>query len=177
MSNKSDTVMKSSQKDVVFNAVMNYLEEKSMTHTNEAKLVLDKEQRRDIISILIEATIEGEVSVQGKTKTYDTSCDNPELRKYWNGTLTNWLNKDMRLNGNVKHTIKNPGSRAGQGDATLKNLNRLRTQIELLGDAEQLAAVDREIEKRQAEIKATKAKKVEIDPSHIPEELRHLIPA
>lgn len=171
--------MKVSQKDAVFTVVMNYLDESGVQFEpfQEERLRLSKEQRSAVIGLMIEATIAGEVSVQGKTKTYDTTCDNPELRKYWNGTLTNWLNKDRRFNGNVKHEIKNPGSRAGQGDATLKNLKNLLTQIEAIGDEEQVAAVQAEIDKRTAELAAQKAKKVEIDPNHIPEELRHLIPA
>ena len=100
---------------------------------------------------------------------YDTEA---KIKTYTNGLVSNWLRKDTRLNGGVKHQIKNPGSRAGSGDEVIKNLKRLAST---LSNPEQLAAVQAEIDKRLAQLKAEKAKNVEIDMSLIPVDLQHLI--
>src|SRR5665213_1962213 len=51
------------------------------------------------------------------------------LRKdYVPGMVSNWIRKDLRLNGGEKYETKNPGSRAGQGDDQLKNLKALKAQ-------------------------------------------------
>jgi hypothetical protein len=155
-----------SQKEAVFNAVCSVVGQDSF----DEAVSLTKEQRSEVINIVAEGLQQGEVNfseqAQAKHDTFE------KVQKYTNGLLTNWLNKDLRLNGNIPHQIKNPGSRAGSGDSVLRELRKLRSTIT---DAQQQAAVDIEIDKRLAQIQAEKAKKVEIDMDLIPEELRALV--
>jgi hypothetical protein len=94
------------------------------------------------------------------------------LKSYTQGLVSNWLRKDIRLNGGVKHETKNPGSRAGSGDDTVKALRALRST---LTDSDQISEVESEIAARIAAHKASKAPKTVIDVSSLPEEFRHLV--
>lgn len=159
--------MSLSQKASVFAAVSSVMNATSF----DSEVKPTSEQRKQIIELVAKDLFEGraEFSDEAKLK-YDTF---EKVRGYTGGMVSNWLRKDTRLNGNVKHEIKNPGSRAGQGDEVLKNLKALRTQ---LTDVDHLAAVDEKIAEREQEIAQAKAKTVTIDISKIPEELRYLIP-
>lgn len=94
--------------------------------------------------------------------------DEVALKKYIPGLVNNWVRKDVRMNGGVKYTPKNPGSRTGSGDETLKNLKALLT---LVTDADAKVAVQAEIDKRLEQLKPT----VTINEAAIPESLRHLL--
>ena len=95
--------------------------------------------------------------------------DAPKLKSYVGGLVNNWMRKDKRLNGGETYITKNPGSRAGNADALIKNLKLLRSTM---SDTDKIAEIDADIESRQAEIKVEKAKDVEIDMDQIPAELR-----
>lgn len=154
------------QKTAVFNATCSVLEQESFDSAVQAT----KEQRAAIIEIVTEGFANGEVELSPKAAAkYDTTA---KLKGYTNGLVSNWHRKDLRLNGDIKHTIKNPGSRAGSGDAVVRELKKLRSTFTEQG---QIDAVDVEIEKRMAVIKAEKAKDVEIDMSLIPEDLQELL--
>ena len=94
--------------------------------------------------------------------------DEVSLRKYVPGLINNWVRKDKRLNGGETYIPKNPGSRTGSGDETLKNLKVLLAAVT---DPEAKVAVQQEIDKRMAELKP----KVEINLDLLPEHLRHLV--
>ena len=82
--------------------------------------------------------------------------------------VSNWIRKDLRLNGGEKYETKNPGSRAGQGDDQLKNLKALKAQ-----HPEHATEIDVEIAKRVAELGLAKKKNtVTVDLDKIPAELR-----
>lgn len=109
-----------------------------------------------------------ELSAEAAAK-YDTEA---KLKSYTQGLVSNWLRKDVRLNGGSKYETKNPGSRAGSGDDTVKALRALRST---LTNADQIAEVEMEIAARIAAFKASKTPKVEINAELIPENLRHLV--
>ena len=126
-----------------------------------------KEQRSAIVDMVTNALIADEIEFSEDARAkHDTA---QKKKTYCNGLVSNWLRKDKRLNGNTTYEIKNPGSRAGQGDEVLKNLKLL---LKTLDDADQKAAVEAEIAKRTEELKVEKMKKVEINFDHIPEELK-----
>jgi hypothetical protein len=154
------------QKTGVFNAVCSVLNANSF----DSAVKLTKEQTATVIGVLVAGFNAGEISLSEEAKV--KFAEAKEMKKYCNGLLSNWLRKDLRLNGNVKHEIANPGSRAGSGDKVLKELKKLKAT---LTNADQLAAVNKEIEKRMEIVKAEKAKKLEIDIEQIPAELRHLV--
>ena len=123
---------------------------------------LDKDQKAEVKAILVE---------QFNNKEIELKRDQEDMGKYVNGLINNWLRKDKRLNGNVEYKAKNPGSRAGQGDAQIKNLRLLlKTDI----DEEAKAEVQAAITARLAEIKPKNTPT--IDATAIPEEFRHLVP-
>jgi hypothetical protein len=157
------------QKEAVFAAVCAVFE----TESFDGAVKLEGEDRKSVIAIVSAGLMDGSVEMKDTEANRAKKTDEKEMTKYTNGLVSNWLRKDKRLNGGVKHQIQNPGSRAGSGDKVLKELRKLKAT---LSSPEQIEAVDVEITKRTEAIAAEKAKTVTIDIANIPEELRHLIP-
>jgi hypothetical protein len=160
--------MSKSQKQSVFVAVCAVLNESDINRA----VTLTKEQRAEVIGMVTDSIVAGETEFSAEAKAKYATRD--DVKGYVNGMVSNWLRKDLRLNGGSKYETKNPGSRAGSGDAVLKNLKALKST---LSDKAHIEAVDEEIEKRQAELAEAKAKSVTINVDKIPEALRHLIKA
>jgi hypothetical protein len=91
-----------------------------------------------------------------------------QLKKYIPGLCNNWLRKDLRLNGGTQYIPKNPGSRSGSGDESIK---AMKTLLGLTTDPDAKLAIQQEIDKRIAELKPA----VTVDVSKLPESLRHLV--
>jgi len=144
------------QRESVYDATMSVLADHNVNFDDGQKggveKVISKEYRAEVISCLVEGFEAGkvEMSDEGKAKYIGNTA---KLRGYVSGLVSNWYRKDPRLNGNVKHAIKNPGSRAGSGDDQIKALKALRATK--ADDAEALAAIDAAIEARKSEIKPT----------------------
>lgn len=118
------------------------------------------EQKRKVNGLVFMAFKAGET-----TKNSGGTSDEA-LLKYIPGLVNNWVRKSKELNGGVDYQPKNPGSRSGAGDETLKNLRLLLASVT---DEDARHAVQQEIDKRIAELKPT------IDVSKLPESLRHLV--
>jgi hypothetical protein len=101
--------------------------------------------------------------------THKSNPDDAALKKYIPGLVNNWLRKDKRLNGGVKYETKNPGSRSGSGDESVK---AMRTLLAMTSDPAAKQAIQVEIDKRVAELKP----KLEINIDALPEALRALVP-
>lgn len=116
---------------------------------------ITKEQRAAVVDEVTRMLVEGEadISAEALAKYGD------KLRsKYVAGMVTNWFTKGKELNGGVKHEIKNPGARAGSGDAKLKQMRDLRAQlVAMSASPDAVAKVDEAISARVAEIKASTA--------------------
>lgn len=160
------------QRTGVYNAIVAFCDENNVAFEDGMEFVPTKEQRTEIIALVAAAFEAEEITMSEEAKEKYNNL--AKLKSYSNGLVSNWLRKDPRLNGNVKHEIKNPGSRAGSGDPVIKELRKLKKTL-TSGSAE-FTAVDQEINKRLEKVQAEKAKKVTIDVDQIPEELRHLIP-
>lgn len=143
------------QKEAVFSAVVNVC-----GPVGDGAVLPTKEQRAQINLILFEGIRSGTIEMR-------TEKDDSDLRDYVSGLASNWLRKDKRLNGGVKHEAKNPGSRAGQGDDQLTALKGLKAT---LVDATQIAEVQTYIDARVAQLAAAKAKP--IDFSVLPADLQ-----
>lgn len=118
---------------------------------------------RSMISVIICAGLEANEVALKDTKENDDKLANPaKLSSYVSGLISNWFRKDKRFNGGVTYKPKNPGSRAGQGDAQLKALRGLFKQFDGVdqGQAEKLQVA---ITERVAAIQAEKAKSTPID--------------
>jgi hypothetical protein len=151
-------VMTMKQKDSVFGAVCDV---RGSTEFN-APVELTKEERGKVQAALVAGFQAGTIVYQGD------ATDSTKLAAYVSGLVSNWLRKDKRLNGNVAYVAKNPGTRTGSGDETLK---AMRTLLSVTTDSDAKAEIQLEIDKRLAVIKPKKT----INVDAIPESLRHLI--
>jgi hypothetical protein len=126
----------------------------------------NKEQLKEIYEMVTDDIVAGNVNFSDDAKAKYNTRD--LIRKdYVPGMVSNWIRKDLRLNGGEKYETKNPGSRAGQGDEQLKNLKALKAQ-----HPEHAESIDVEIAKRVLELGLAKKKTVEVDYDLIPAELR-----
>lgn len=156
-------MVKQSQKEAVYSAVMNVLSENGVqteSGTNVGNL-MTRELRSQVNEILVQGFSSGSIEL-------DRTFTDSELRAYVSGLQSNWLRKDKRLNGGVAYVAKNPGSRAGSGDAQLK---ALRALLSTLTDSDERAEVQQHIDARVAEISANKKTSTKIDFSILPAEL------
>lgn len=156
------------QKEAVYAAVLEALDEIS------GPVTLTKDQRKDVIDAITTGITTGEVEFSDEARAkYSTEA---QIRNYVSGLVNNWLRKDTRLNGGTKHEVKNPGSRAGQGDEQLKAMRALRKQLSIVGDVAKVAEVDLAIARRIEEVKATRKlatpKTPAVDLSNVPDELK-----
>ena len=142
------------QKEAVFQAVVN------VCGTQDGVYTPSKEERAQVIAILVEGFKAGEISI-------DREFDEKQLKSYVSGLTSNWLRKDKRLNGNITYVASNPGSRQGSGDSQLKAMKLLQAQLESQADKDE---VQTHIDARIALI--TKAKAKAIDYNALPEFLR-----
>ena len=147
---------KQTQKEAVFQAVKNVVGEQDGAYTPT------KEQRAQVNNILFEGFRNGTIELD-KTEISDS-----DLKSYVSGLQSNWLRKDKRLNGGTMYVAKNPGSRAGSGDASLK---AMRTLLASVSTDSEKAEIQSYIDARLAEISVSKAKTVTIDYSVLPAEL------
>lgn len=146
---------KQNQKEAVFQAVCN------VTGFNgEGVCKPSKEQRAQINMILFEGIKAGTIEM-------DTEKSDSDLKGYVSGLTSNWLRKDVRLNGGVKYTAKNPGSRAGSNDPELAALRKLFGTLE---KEEDKIEVQGYIDARMAKISAEKQAKT-VDFSALPADL------
>lgn len=146
---------KMTQKEAVFQAVRNVCGEIDGAYTPT------KEERAQVNQILFEGFRKGTIELEREFSDSD-------LKSYVSGLQSNWLRKDKRLNGNVAYVAKNPGSRAGSGDASLK---AMRALLSTLSSEEDKAEVQGHIDERIAQINASKTKKVTVDFSALPADL------
>jgi len=170
--NKGES-MKMSQREAVFQAVKNAFAEAGIQFTEGMNCdeVMTEAMHKSVSAELTEGFLSGINSLEN-TPSNQLKLTNPaEMSKYVSGLKSNWLRKDVRLNGGVEYTPKNPGSRAGVSDPTLKALKGLIASKKFAGTDKEKEIL-RHIEIRTATIQAEKAKKVTVDISQIPAELR-----
>lgn len=146
---------KTTQKEAVFTAVTNVCGEQDGVYTPS------KEQRAQVNNILFEGFRAGTIELEREYNDTD-------LKSYSSSLQSNWLRKDKRLNGGIIYAAKNPGSRAGSGDASLKAMRALMTT--LTSETEK-SEVQSYIDARVTEIAASKTKKVVVDFSALPADL------
>ena|SRR5665213_10722 len=152
---------KSTQKEAVFTAVVNVLSQEGIDIVEGAPVVMTKEFRAQVNNILFEGFRKGSIEL-------DREFSDSDLKGYVSGLQSNWLRKDKRLNGGTQYIAKNPGSRAGSGDPSLK---AMRTLLSTLTSDTDKAEVQSHIDIRLSEIQASKAKTVAIDYSVLPADL------
>lgn len=159
-----------SQTQAIVNALHNLVE---FTDYQSQPVIITSEQKRQIASGVMQMMIDGEVALSDAARARHIKPDGctKSLFKYVRSTVDDTLRKNKKVNGNIKFTNKNPGSRT---DETMKNLLALQSTYE--ANSEEYKTVGEAIEKRAAELKAEKAKKegktVEINIEALSPELR-----
>lgn len=160
------------QRDAVYNAVTSVLSDNDIHFEDgmNATDLLTKEFRSSVHTIVTEGFSSGSIEFADTPANQAKLADPSKLSSYVSGLISNWFRKDMRLNGNVKYTPKNPGSRVGSTDPQLKALRQLAKQFSGV-DETKFTKIQGEIDIRVAAIQAERAKKVAIDYSVLPTDL------
>ena len=157
------------QKTAVYNAITDVLARAGIDFTDgmNIKDLMTKERRAIVNAVLIEGFTDGTIEL-------DREYSDSELKTYVSGLQSNWIKKDKRFNGGVKHVAANPGSRAGASDQSLVNAKRLLAELQNdpKSSADDVSMVEEFIAERTAAIAAEKAKTVSVDFSKLPEALR-----
>ena len=104
---------------------------------------ITKDQLKLVHAKVADLFIRGEVDLKGNRT-------NAWIIKYVPSLVNNWLRKDLDLNGGKPYEAKNPGSRQGSGDETLKAMKML---LNITTNESDRKAIEEEIAKRQAAIK------------------------
>lgn len=148
--------MTMSQGEAVFQAVCEVLDWQI-----DGKVELSDTRLEAVYSRVLMAFTSGET-------VHSKNPSEAQLKKYIPGLVNNWLRKDKRLNGGVKYQPKNPGSRTGSGDESVK---AMRTLLSVTTDPAVKAQIEEAIAARLEELKP----KVEIKVEALPPTLRHLV--
>lgn len=157
---------KLTQKDAVYNAVTSVLAENNVSvEGTNASAVMTRELRAQVNQVLFEGFRDGSIEL-------DKEFTDTELKGYVSGLQSNWLRKDTRLNGGGKYSAKNPGSRVGSSDPSLKAMRALLSTLTSESDK---AEVQTAIDARVSEIQASKVKKVVIDTTALPAALQGFV--
>ena len=170
------------QNEAVFQATLAVMSAAGITY--DATVAVETQLSKDLIAkirALVVADFQtGRIEFKNNP-TNQAKLNNPsELSKYVSGLVKNWFNKDKRLNGGLKASSSSVGGgkRAGRGDAQLKELRLLYSQMEAAGRGDALPKITEAINARLAEIEAAKPKAASrFNSALIPDELKDLIPA
>src|SRR5271166_4772439 len=135
--------MSMKQKDAVFNAVV----AASGTSEFSEAVTLSKDVRNKVQASLVQGFQAGEITYQGD------ASNKQKLTSYVSGLVSNWLRKDRRLNGNITYVAKNPGTRSGSGDDSVK---AMRLLLATITDEADKAEIQAALDKRVAELKPKK---------------------
>jgi len=148
--------MSTKQKEAVFSAVTSVLSEAQIS-VNEGENYathLNRELRAQVTNILVEGFNNGTIVLE---KSFESESD---LRTYCSGLTSNWLRKDPRMNGGVKYVAKNPGSRVGSADPTIKSMRTLlatRTDLSVEDRAEIQSCIDARVSEVRSSKKTAKS--------------------
>lgn len=134
------------------------------------KDLISDELSASINMILCEGFKSGAVELKPTPSNAAKLADDKLLKKYVSGLMSNWFMKDERLNGNVDHEIKNPGSRSFSNDPQLIALRNLM-KVQPDGHAELQGFIDARIAILKAE-HAPAAKDIVVDYAALPEAIR-----
>jgi ABC-type lipoprotein release transport system permease subunit len=169
-----------SQREAVFVATIAALSQSGINFVVGESVIHDvmtKEIRSNVVDRVCTMFQAGEVAFKDTDSNSNKLADAKELRKYVNGLVTNWHNKDKALNAGAKYETKNPGSRVGAQDEQIKEMKNLQKHLEAAGNTEGALKVAEAITARLEELRVLSSTKrlPTVDTSKLPEELRALI--
>lgn len=161
------------QRDATVNTILSVVADKGINYELNGELTMGQvfkanpDIKEKVRTLLITGFLSRQIDMtQAAFDKY--SKDEKEMKKYVGGLIDNWVRKAPEFNNDQTYKAKNPGSRSGSGDESIKEMKKL---LEKTTDPEAVQAIEAAIAKRQEELKP----KVEINVEAIPEHLRHLV--
>lgn len=166
------------QKEAVYNAVTGVFKDAGIHFEDgdNASESLTPEFRKSVHAIITEGFTQGNIALEDSPANKEKMSTPAKMNSYVSGLISNWLRKDTRLNGDVAYVAKNPGSRAGSGDETVKTYRALIRKYSKT-DPSKVPAIQKYLDARVAELKS-KGSVTELTPEQIaslPEELRETL--
>ncbi len=160
------------QKDAVCALLISALTARDIEYTINGKVcikdVLTPEDKKSVREQLCEGFEAGEIAMTETAR--EKYIGNPvKLNQYVNGLVNNWIRKNPEFNNGVAYKAKNPGSRAGQGDDSIK---AMRALLKTVDDEAVKTDILKSIDARLQEIAPHKV--VTINKDALPEHLQHL---
>ncbi len=129
--------------------------------------------KEEDISLIAELITAGMCSGEIQLRDGYGGGDRDKIAKYAKSLIKDQLNKSKRLNGGNEYVPKNPGSRAGQGDETVKELRKAIKFLTERGDTKGVEECKEALTKRLEEIKP-QSTSASPNLDALPEELRAL---
>ena len=155
-----------SQRDAVYTAIHSVLADHNVEFEDggDVDSVLDKDMKSAVQAILCEGFKSGAIAFETTPQNAEKLASDTKLKSYVSGLVSNWIRKDKRFNGGVTYQAKNPGSRAGSGDETLKTLRALMKKF---AGTDKVPAIQKEIDARLAFLAESKSKEVTLTEEQI----------
>ena len=149
------------QDRAVYNAVVSFYRDSNKFFEDGNKVELTQDERKTIVQIISQGLQNGSIKMsESAKKKHDTP---KKIHNYATGLVSDRLRKDKRLNGNVKHTVENPGSRIPARFADDKILIDLKEyKKKYCFTAQQKAEANNGIKNRIAELRAEELKDVDM---------------
>jgi hypothetical protein len=151
-----------SQRDIVFTATTTVFAKHKVSFTESqtvAKDVCTSDLRKEITQSVMAAFKAKQVDFKDTEANQKKMALDSELSKYVSGLITNWFNKDSRLNGGqgASKTVSKGGNR-GSSDPEIKRLRNLHKTLVAAGKTSEASVVESEIAQRLQAVKASKTK-------------------
>jgi hypothetical protein len=162
------------QKTAVTNVVLTIFPDYELSGETILKGLLNTDTKKQMRALLFEGFRAGEISMSDEAQA--KAVDDAYLNKYVSGLLDNWVRKNPEFNNSFKaspggkYETKNPGSRAGSGDESIREMRKL---LKTVTDEATRTEIQEAIDARIAEVSPEKV--VTIKAEAIPEHLRHLV--
>jgi len=170
--------MAQNQREATVQAITSVLENSGVSFNpgEDVKSVITSDHKKKVREILITGLKDG--SITSSTEFAGKMTSDVDYSKYCSGLISNWIKKDPRLNGNVKHQSSSGSgksvSRVGNGDSQVKELRKL---LKATAGTDSEQEVQEALNSRLEELKVEKTSKAKssIVAESVPENLRHLV--
>ena len=154
------------QRDATCNALLAVLSDRGVNYELNGVTTIDEvltpEDKATVRSMLLIGFQQGKIDYKAGVFT---DLEEKAQKSYISGLVNNWVRKAPEFNNDQTYKAKNPGSRQGSSDESIKAMKGL---LAITTDAEARAEIESAITARQEELKP----KTEINMDAIPESLR-----
>ena len=161
------------QKTAVCECLLRVLSENGIDYELNGEVNIKDVLNKSMLDVVRSEICDGfeEEQIQMSDNAKAKYIGNPtEMKKYVNGLVNNWIRKNKEFNNGNEYVIKNPGSRSGSGDESVKEMRKL---LKTVTDPETRASIQTAIDERIAEIAPEKV--ITINKDALPEHLRNLV--